>query len=190
MKKLALSMLAAVLAIAGVCAAQTWTPQIYVNQDVNQAATPKVVSITVNGSKITAGAGAPSANCAVGDVYHRNNGGVGSTLYGCTATNTWTAFLTTGGVSLQGSTPGTPDTGNINVSGALVVGGAATVTGAFTSSAAVTGTTIVSGASVWNSGTGVPAINCAKGDLFSRTDAPDTTHALYVCTSTNTWTNK
>lgn len=41
-------------------------------------------------AKETSGTGAPGASCTVGDEWHRTDGGVGTTLYYCSATNTWT----------------------------------------------------------------------------------------------------
>ena len=37
------------------------------------------------------GAGAPGINCAIGSLYSNTSGGANTTLYVCTATNTWTA---------------------------------------------------------------------------------------------------
>src|SRR6185312_13046246 len=42
-------------------------------------------------------------NCAVGDEFHRLDGAVGTTLYYCSATNTWTAVASSGGGGLTGS---------------------------------------------------------------------------------------
>jgi hypothetical protein len=56
----------------------------------------QALSYRVNGSggpTWTAGAGAPAASCAVGNIYSRTNGASNTSLYVCTATNTWTALL-------------------------------------------------------------------------------------------------
>jgi hypothetical protein len=52
-----------------------------------------VVAPTVqfNGVTITAGTGAASGNCTTGSLYTNKSGGASTTLYVCTATNTWTA---------------------------------------------------------------------------------------------------
>lgn len=44
-----------------------------------------------SGPKWTSGAGAPASSCAVGDLYSNTSGSVVTTLYVCTAVNTWTA---------------------------------------------------------------------------------------------------
>lgn len=43
----------------------------------------------------TAGGGAPSSNCRVGDYYSRADGAANTALYVCTASNTWSAVLNT-----------------------------------------------------------------------------------------------
>ena len=48
-------------------------------------------SVSVGVNTWTSGAGAPGAACTAGDFYSRTNGTTGSTLYACTAANTWTA---------------------------------------------------------------------------------------------------
>lgn len=50
-------------------------------------------------------------------------------------------------------------------------------------------TFVTGGMATWASGTGVPASGTCTvlGSLFSRTDAPDANHALYVCTAASTW---
>ena len=53
--------------------------------------------ITNTSTKWSTGAGAPASSCAAGDEYSNTSGGVGTTLYLCTATNTWTAVTSGGG---------------------------------------------------------------------------------------------
>jgi len=74
-----------------------WNPVEYTDWNHNQSATPYHLSMNINGAHFTAGTGAPSASCSVGDVYLRKDGGAGTTVYGCTATNTWSAFQAVSG---------------------------------------------------------------------------------------------
>lgn len=47
----------------------------------------------LNGTtKLNAGTGVPAINCAIGDEFSRTDGAAGTTLYSCTAINTWTAM--------------------------------------------------------------------------------------------------
>lgn len=55
----------------------------------------------------TAGSTAPSGSCTDGSFYSNTSGGVTSTLFACTATNTWTALapvLTTGSLAITNAT--------------------------------------------------------------------------------------
>lgn len=45
----------------------------------------------LSGSKWTPGTGAPGISCAIGDLFSRTDGSTSTTLYVCTASNTWTA---------------------------------------------------------------------------------------------------
>ena len=56
------------------------------------------VQLGGSGATLDTGTGVPSINCAVGDQFNRTDGGAGTTLYYCSATNTWTA-VTAGGLS-------------------------------------------------------------------------------------------
>lgn len=44
-----------------------------------------------SGVSLTSGTGAPSGNCVIGSIYINLSGGTSTTLYVCTAANTWTA---------------------------------------------------------------------------------------------------
>jgi hypothetical protein len=79
-----------------------------------------------------------------------------------------------GGVSLQGSTPGTPDTGNVNVSGAIIAGAFSNFAGGAKASAFTSQTSITAGQGIGNAGTitvnnglGVPKITMdgAAGEI-------------------------
>lgn len=48
-------------------------------------------STITGGFAITGGSGAPAINCNNGDLYTRSDGSTNTTLYVCTASNTWTA---------------------------------------------------------------------------------------------------
>jgi hypothetical protein len=50
------------------------------------------VKVSANVPGIRYGSGAPVIGCAVGDIYRRTDGAVGTTLYTCTAANTWTGL--------------------------------------------------------------------------------------------------
>ena len=54
-------------------------------------------AISTNSTKWTSGTGVPAIACAIGDLFTRTNGASGSTLYSCTAVNTWTAVGSGGG---------------------------------------------------------------------------------------------
>ena len=47
--------------------------------------------IAVGTATWTSGTGAASGNCVTGSIYTNLSGGTSTTLYVCTATNTWTA---------------------------------------------------------------------------------------------------
>lgn len=68
-------------------------------------------------------------------------------------------------VDLQASTPGTPQTGDSNVSGTATAGTLQTGGGS---------------GPTWTSGTGAPSGTPTIGSLYSRTDAPDAGEALYA----------
>lgn len=61
----------------------------------NGSASGSPATIT-GGQIITGGPGAPAINCNQGDLYTRNDGSTSTTLYACTAANTWTALGASG----------------------------------------------------------------------------------------------
>jgi hypothetical protein len=73
----------------------------------------------------TSGTGVPAISCAIGDLFTRTNGAAGSTLYSCTALNTWTAVGGTSGTvtsvatgtGLTGGTITTTGTLSLNING-------------------------------------------------------------------------
>jgi hypothetical protein len=122
-----------------------------------------VLSGTWNGTDIAVadgGTGSSTSQGAInnlsqltteGDILFRNStnstrlpkGVNGECLKSTAATVAW-GSCSTGAVTLQGSTPGTADTGNINVSGAIIAGGAATFGGQVTiGTSNTTGTLLV-----------------------------------------------
>lgn len=54
-------------------------------------ATGSVATGGASGSKWSRGSGVPGISCAGGDLFSRTDGSTSTTLYVCTATNTWTA---------------------------------------------------------------------------------------------------
>jgi hypothetical protein len=86
-------------------------------------------------AKWTPGTGVPGIPCAVGDLFSRTDGGVGTSLYLCTATNTWTADGVGGGaVTSVGATApisssggATPTIGIVEGNGITNSGGAIVV---------------------------------------------------------------
>lgn len=56
-----------------------------------QIGNSSVTTLGVGGLAWYQGTGAPAINCAIGSLYSNLSGGASTTLYVCTATNTWTA---------------------------------------------------------------------------------------------------
>jgi hypothetical protein len=108
--------------IVGTCLATSRCDPVYA-----QALSGTDVACRLDGN---AGCGNPihfgtalPATCTVGTLFFDSDATAGSNIYGCTAANTWTlqsgAGIPGAYVNLQGSAPGTPQTGNINVTGAV-----------------------------------------------------------------------
>lgn len=88
------------------------------------------VQIMTTGATWTSGTGIPAISCARGDRFSRTDGGVGTTDYDCTATNTWTALSSSAGtVTNVGATAPITSTGGATPTIAISEGNGITNSG-------------------------------------------------------------